>query len=251
MAMAEMRRTLAGIITLAALSGACTLQEPDAPPLTGPSTLALSLTAAASPDILPEDGVSHSVIRITARDQFGQPLPNVALRVDTVVGNVIVDVGTLSNRNVTTNAAGEATVTYTAPLARFRGVDTGTVVTIAVRPVGTDYFGGAPGTVTSIRLVPESVAFDPGAPIPSFTFAPTNPTVDHTIQFDASASSDDGVIVRYRWDWGDGDSAPNEQQPRQDHSYSAAGTYLVILTVTDNQGKSSSIARAVTVSPGS
>lgn len=248
MVMAEIRRTLAGIITLAALSGACTLQSPDVPPLTGPSTLALSLTAAASPDILPEDGVSQSVIRITARDQFGQVRPDVALRVDTVIGGAIVDLGTLSARNVTTNAAGEATVTFTAPLARFRGVDTGTVVRIEVRPVGTDFLGSALGTVTSIRLVPESVAFDPGAPIPSFTFTPANPKVEETIFFNASGSSDPGgFIVSYAWTFSDGHTG--EFGANVSHDFQAAGNHFVTLTVTDNEGKSSSFTRLVTVAP--
>ncbi|HEX6323820.1 MAG TPA: PKD domain-containing protein [Vicinamibacterales bacterium] len=240
-----MRRTLAAIVTIAALSGACTLQETEAPPLTGPSTLALSLSAAASPDILPEDGVSQSVIRITARDQFGQPLPNVALRVDTVVGSSIVDFGVLSARNVTTNGSGEATVTFTAPRAPQQGIDTGTVVTIAVRPVGTDFFGTSTGTVTSIRLVPETTALIPGAPEPSFFFSPTNPAVGVRVYFDASASRDpDGTIVRYRWNYGDGEF---EEGPVNHKDYVEAGTFVVTLTVTDNEGKSSSQSKAITV----
>jgi PKD repeat protein len=244
--MAEMRRTLAGIIALAVLTGACTLQKADTPPLTGPSTLALSLVATASPDILVEDGQQTSTIRIRARDQFGQPIPNLALRVDTMVGGGLADIGTLSQRNVTTNGSGEATVTFTAPLARFQGVDTGTVVTIAVRPVGTDFLGSAPGTVTSIRLVPQSVVLDPGAPIPSFAFSPPNPRVGEDVFFNASASSDPGgFIVSYAWTFGDAHQGKKGVQVH--HDFEAPGTYFVTLTVTDNDGKSSSLTKAVTV----
>lgn len=237
------------VVSAAALAAGCTLNSPEPPPLTGPSTLALSLTAAASPDILPEDGLSRSVIRITARDEHGQLKANVPLRVDTVVGNSIVDIGTLSARNVTTNAAGEATVTYTAPMARFRGVDSGTVVTIAVRPVGTDYFGNSNGTMTSIRLVPESVVLDPGAPIPSFFFTPTNPKAGEMVFFDASSSSDPGgAIVSYSWSYGDGTFERGKTQPTESHDFVTAGSYFVTLTVTDNEGKSSSLTKVVTVS---
>lgn len=242
--MAEMRRTLAGILTIAALSGACALESPDVPPLTGPSTLALSLTVAASPDILPEDGRSQSVIRITARDQNGQPAPNVALRVDTVFGSTIVDFGTLSARNVTTNGNGEAAVTYTAPRAPQFGVDTGAIVTIAVRPIGTDYFGTSIGSATYIRLVPESTALIPGAPEPNFFFSPSSPRVGDRVLFDASSSRDDGSIVRYRWNYGDGEF---EEGAVNTKDYTAAGTYLVTLTVTDNEGKSASLSKAITV----
>jgi PKD repeat protein len=247
--MSETRRSLLGIIVIAALSAACTLQKAEAPPLTGPSSLALSLSAAASPDILVENGQHQSTIRIIARDQFGQPMPNVSLRVDTVVGNAIVDIGTLSARNVTTNASGEATVIYTAPMARFRGVDSGTIVTIAVRPVGTDYFGTSVGTITSIRLVPEAVVFDPGAPIPSFFFAPSNPKAGDSVFFDASSSSDPGgAIVLYHWNYGDGTVENDRTQPTETHDFVAPGTYFVTLTVTDNEGKNSSLTKAVTVS---
>src|SRR5688500_20230985 len=106
---------------IVSLSAACTLQETDVPPLTGPSTFALALNVTASPDVLPEDGVSPSTIRIVARDHNNQPVRGLNLRVDTVVGNTIVDIGTLSARNVSTNKHDEPSVGYPAPLARFRG----------------------------------------------------------------------------------------------------------------------------------
>lgn len=246
--MSDIRRSLPAIIAILALSGACTLQKPESPPLTGPSTLALSLTATASPDVLVENGEHTSTIRITARDQFGQPIANLALRVDTLVGGGPSDIGTLSARNITTNGSGEATVTFTAPKARFQGVDSGTIVTIAVRPVGTDFFGSAPGTVTSIRLVPEAtIPLPPGFPIPSFTFSPSNPKVDDDVFFNASGSTDPGgTIVRYDWTFGDGHQGKSGVQVH--HDYVAPGNYFVTLTVTDNQGNQSSITRVVTVS---
>lgn len=66
-----------------------------------------------------------------------------------------------------------------------------------------------------------------------------------TCGFDASASNDpDGSIVSYAWDFGDGNTgsgvAPN-------HTYAAAGTYTVQLTVTDNRGGTDTQSQQVTV----
>ncbi|WP_440954619.1 S8 family serine peptidase [Methanosarcina sp. Mfa9] len=56
------------------------------------------------------------------------------------------------------------------------------------------------------------------------------------VAFDGSNSSDpdpDGGIASYEWDFGDGSSGTGVA-PK--HSYTGAGTYNVILTVTDNKG---------------
>ena len=53
--------------------------------------------------------------------------------------------------------------------------------------------------------------------------------------FDGSASSDmDGTIASYSWNFGDGSA--NGTTVVATHTYSAKGTYLVTLTVTDNTG---------------
>ena len=239
---------LLAVASVLAAAAACTLESQDAPSLTGPSTFGVSLTVTASPDILPEDGASQSVIRIVVRGPEGQPLPNIPLRVDTTVGSTIVEYGVLSARNVTTNGNGEATVIYTAPLSPQPGTDFGTVVNIRVIQVGSD-FGSTSQTGASIRLVPQTTVQTPGAPRPNFFFTPAEPKAGQQVQFDASASSDpDGVIVSYSWNYGDGDV---ETGVVQQHDFANPGTYLVTLTVTDNQGKRASLTKAVTVAPAS
>lgn len=58
--------------------------------------------------------------------------------------------------------------------------------------------------------------------------------VGDSIHFDGTKSTDeDGNILSYRWDFGDGTSS-NEAEPL--HQYTAAGVYKVTLTVTDDKG---------------
>ena len=245
-------RTLAiaamAVATAAAGSG-CRLNDQEPPPLTGPSTYFLSLTMTASPDVLAEDGSSQSVIKVVARDHNGQPVRNVALRFDVMEGGRIVEFGTLTARNVTTNTSGEATTVFTAPRSAIPGFDSGTIVQVVATPIGTDFGTTNPRSVT-IRLVPETVATAAGAPTASFTYTPVSPAPSDVITFNGSASTDsDGTIVRYRWTFSDGHTEP--EQAVVSHDFPSPGTYFVTLTVTDNEGKSASVTRSITVSSGS
>jgi PKD repeat protein len=63
--------------------------------------------------------------------------------------------------------------------------------------------------------------------------------------FDGNASTDsDGTIVTYEWNFGDDKTATGATAS---HTYSAAGTYTVKLTVTDDKGLKSSTEIEVTV----
>jgi PKD repeat protein len=63
---------------------------------------------------------------------------------------------------------------------------------------------------------------------------------------DGSASSDpDGTVAGYSWDFGDSTAAGTGKTPS--HTYANAGTYNVVLTVTDDGGLTNSLTRAVTV----
>ncbi|MEM7350071.1 MAG: PKD domain-containing protein [Acidobacteriota bacterium] len=64
--------------------------------------------------------------------------------------------------------------------------------------------------------------------------------------FDASASNDDGGIVIYRWDFGDGSAPVETNTSVVAHDYQDEGTYEVRLTVVDavgQEGRSSAAAQ--------
>ena len=55
------------------------------------------------------------------------------------------------------------------------------------------------------------------------------------VYFDAGESKDDGAISSYLWDFGDGTMGSGK---KISHEFGANGNYEVVLTVTDNNGKS-------------
>src|SRR5262245_20285870 len=105
----------AAAATLACLTlTACTVHQTEAPPVTGPSDLALSLRVEASPDTISFDGGSQSLITVTAFGPDGRPVPAskaITLRIDTAVAGQVVDVGRLSARSIVTDSNGAARVT--------------------------------------------------------------------------------------------------------------------------------------------
>ena len=85
-------------------------------------------------------------------------------------------------------------------------------------------------------------------PMASFEYEPEDPTTSDMIEFaDLSEdTNDDGEIVAWRWDFGDGDVS-FEQSPR--HRYPEQGAYEVRLTVIDDRG-AASVAYASEVTVG-
>jgi chitodextrinase len=222
-----------------ALAG-CAIDKQTTPPLAGPSELGLSLAISATPDIITQDGHSQAMIEIVARDASSQPVGGLALRAETLVNGVAADLGVLSSKSISTGSDGRATLTYRAPAAPSSSQSSDIIVTLALTPVGANYAGSVARFV-DIRLArPGVIMPSNGLPKPIFFYSPSEPRTDDDVYFDGSASFDtDGEIVSYSWTFGDGRSTVSSS-PTTRHSYGLAGTYNVVLTVTDDRGLSAS-----------
>jgi PKD repeat protein len=86
-------------------------------------------------------------------------------------------------------------------------------------------------------------------PSPAFVFTPSPATAGTELRFNASSSiSPNGEIVRYAWEWGDGASPVVSSSATARHTFESAGSFLVRLTVRDDQGLEASILQTVIVS---
>jgi PKD repeat protein len=96
--------------------------------------------------------------------------------------------------------------------------------------------------------ITQGVTVGSDSPTADFTFAPTSPSVNVTIAFNGSTSTAVAgrTIVSYTWNFGDGTSGSGVAVSK---SYPTVGTRNVTLTVVDNQGKSGSVTKPVTVVP--
>jgi len=81
-------------------------------------------------------------------------------------------------------------------------------------------------------------------PVAAFNFGPASPDTETNVQFTDYSNDPDGTIVTWRWDFGDGSTA-NTQSPA--HRFLAAGTYSVMLTVTDNDGATNSASTNIQI----
>lgn len=118
----------------------------------------------------------------------------------------------------------------TDPAASTRFDATGPV-TLRVRV--TDADGGSDEATLDLVVTSQK-------PTASFTASTTTPLAGQAVQFDASASSDaDGTIAKYEWDTGSGFHAGGATLSQS----FGAGTRIVRLRVTDNDGDVSAIAR--------
>ncbi len=117
----------------------------------------------------------------------------------------------------------------------------GTVVKLAQGPDGNIYqLNIYPGTLS--RIAPSGGNRAPGAVI---TATPSNGLSPLTVHFSATGSTDPdpGTSLSYTWDFGDGTTASGLNAVR---TYTAVGTYDVVLTVSDGN-KTGRATQRVTV----
>jgi PKD repeat protein len=111
---------------------------------------------------------------------------------------------------------------------------------------GDGTFGAATllGTSTGQNIL---AAAAPAGRVLGQPFALGTPDADlvnegESVQFDGTESYDDGNIVAYGWDFGDGATGTG---PIVDHIFENEGIYTVVLTVTDDEGYTD--RRAITI----
>lgn len=80
---------------------------------------------------------------------------------------------------------------------------------------------------------------------PNAQFTYTTNCLDAT--FTDTSTDSDGSIISWAWDFGDG-STSTIQNPS--HTFTAAGTFTVALTVTDNEGATNTTSQDITVNNG-
>jgi len=98
---------------------------------------------------------------------------------------------------------------------------------------------GATDTATATKTIMNR------SPVAVFTESAETVYVGEAITFNASDSYDlDGTIISFFWDFGDG---TNTTGILVEHTYSVNGTYLVTLTVTDDDGASDSTSSTKTI----
>jgi chitodextrinase len=208
--------------------------------LTGPSELARSVGLLVLPDVVTRNGIDQSTIFVTVREAGGEPAVGVSVRLD-----MDLDFGMLAPRTIYTGADGRAIAVYTAPPPPPPGSpNAANTLTIRATPIGSDY-QTALGRTARIQVVPQTMlAAD--SPIPQFTYSPTSPSEGQRVSFDASASTaaPGRTIVGYQWNWGDGEV---EFGIAEEHDWTVAGDYFVVLTVTDDAGVSASSTQLIRI----
>ena len=223
------------MLVLAVCVAQCSVSDQTAPSLIGPSERALSLTVTATPDQLPRDGVSQSIVTVTARDPQGNPVVGQGLTV-----GVSPSAAVPSESSLRTDASGRATVAVTAlpPSAL------GNEIRVSVLPVGVNAVNASVRSVSIFVLGPGNTT----VPTPAFTTSPAKPTVVDTVTFDASPTTDEGgpcgSACTYVWAFGDGTTGLGQIVR---HLYASAGAYEVTLTVTDLAGTSASTSTVLVV----
>ncbi len=131
-----------------------------------------------------------------------------------------------------TGASGATTTTQTTITALADGG--GANIVALVRKVEGTFTIGTGGGGGGGNQSPDA---RPGGPYSGVAGTP--------IAFSGAASSDpDGSIATYAWTFGDGASAAGASPS---HNYSAAGSYTVALTVTDNQGATNRATTTATI----
>jgi hypothetical protein len=185
---------------------------------------AKSIVLQPTPTTVPEAGGTIQLLALV-RDASGRPLPNQGV-------NFTTDVGRLNSRGaiVQTNANGQARDTLTVSEADLAG--NVSAVSVSAQTAGSD------GALVTSSF---SVQVQGGRPIASFAF--DQGSTDREVLFTDTSTGGVGDLT-YSWDFGDNTSS---NDPNPNHTYAAAGSYTVRLTISDDSGQSDTATARITV----
>jgi PKD repeat protein len=97
---------------------------------------------------------------------------------------------------------------------------------------------------TATETVDVTVAIPNDPPMAMIGSDVTSGVAPLVVSFTSSASDPDGTVASIEWDFGDG-ATSNEADPV--HTYSSAGSYPVVLSVTDDRGATTSDSTVIEV----
>jgi len=241
--------SLAALLALFLPYAACTLDNPEAPDLAGPSELGMSIEMRAIPDSLVSDGFSSSIIEAVVRGPSGERETGRTINFDiTRSGAGFLDLGNLAPVNGARPAAGGvesgptsavsdgggvARVRYWAPFRTDQENDT--IVSVTGRQASTNFSNQVHRTVEIFLRAADRPSF-PGANKCSIIVEPDSTfyTTGQSIAFTAAQIVGDETtcagneIARYEWTVNDTEAVTKTGRSIV-HSFDAAGTYPIFL----------------------
>jgi hypothetical protein len=211
-----------GVAEIQARSGTI-LAEPNPLTINIGSAALETLSMSATPTTLPPGG-GQVRVRVFAYDANGNLLPDIPVILSTTAGYF---------------SQGKSVYTTNE-----NGLVEDWLHTSATADVSAE--SGGQKVEMEIKVEEEEENLPPSAVI---SYSPASPQKGETIYFNGSLSTDsDGSIVRYHWDFGDGQSSYGE---KVQHRYTWDGTtnktFTVVLKVMDNRGGEAAVTRDITV----
>ena len=252
-----------------------------ATPTSGDAPLAVSFDASSSSD-LDGDALTYSWDFGDGNSGTGVNASNTYTALGTYTATLTVSDGSLSNTATETITVTQAN---RAPVAAFTATPTSGDAPLAVSfdassssdldgdalTYSWDFGDGnsgtgvnasntyaAPGTYTATLTVSDGSLSNTAtetitvtqvnrAPVAAFTATPTSGDAPLAVSFDASSSSDlDEDPLTYSWNFGDGNIGTGVNAS---NTYTSAGTFTVVLTVSDGQLSSTTTADIVVAEP--